>query len=66
MHWQRSTLNFIVKPINSMAQSHTLAALIASELQQPNLEGVFILSDGLTVNGPEIPFTGGLAGDATH
>lgn len=49
-----------------MAQSHTLAALIASELQQPNIKGVFILSDGLTVNGSEIPFTGGLAGDATH
>ncbi len=74
MHWERSTLNFIVKPINSMAQSHALGALIASELQQPNLKGVFILSDGLNVNGselvegiqevlPEIPITGGLAGD---
>lgn len=74
MHWERSTLNFIVKPINSMAQSHALGALIASELQQPNLKGVFVLSDGLNVNGselvegiqevlPEIPITGGLAGD---
>ncbi|MDB2705383.1 FIST C-terminal domain-containing protein [Pseudomonadota bacterium] len=74
MHWERSTLNFIVKPINSMAQSHALGTLIASELQQPNLKGVFILSDGLNVNGselvegiqevlPEIPITGGLAGD---
>ena len=74
MQWERSTLNFIVKPINSMAQSHALGTLIASELQQPDLKGVFILSDGLNVNGselvegiqeilPEIPITGGLAGD---
>jgi len=74
MHWERSSLKFIVKPINSMAQSHALGALLASELNQPDLKGVFVLSDGLNVNGselvegiqevlPEIPITGGLAGD---
>ncbi len=74
MHWERSALKFIVKPINSMAQSHALGALIASDLIQDDLKGVFVLSDGLNVNGselvegiqevlPNIPITGGLAGD---
>jgi hypothetical protein len=74
MHWERSSLKFIAKPVNSMAQSHALGALLASELQQPDLKGVFVLSDGLNVNGselvegiqevlPDIPITGGLAGD---
>jgi len=74
MHWERSSLKFVVKPINSMGQSHTLGALIASELSSDDLKGVFVLSDGLNVNGselvegiqevlPHIPITGGLAGD---
>ncbi|NOQ93897.1 MAG: hypothetical protein GQ547_04585 [Methylophaga sp.] len=74
MLWERSSLKFIVKPINSMAQSHALGALIASDLVQDDLKGVFVLSDGLNVNGselvegiqevlPHIPITGGLAGD---
>ncbi len=74
MLWERSTLKFIVKPINSMAQSHALGALVASDLIQDDLKGVFVLSDGLNVNGselvegiqevlPNIPITGGLAGD---
>ena len=74
MLWERSLLKFVIKPINSMAQSHALGAQIASELAQRDLKGVFVLSDGLNVNGselveglqdvlPEIPITGGLAGD---
>ncbi|PCJ32420.1 MAG: hypothetical protein COA90_03215 [Gammaproteobacteria bacterium] len=74
MLWERSTLKFIAKPINSMAQSHALGNLIASELKQDNLKGVFVLSDGLNINGSElveglqedlknVPITGGLAGD---
>ncbi len=74
MQWERSTLRFIVKPVNSMAQSHALGELIADELRQDDLKGVFVLSDGLNVNGSElvegiqqiltdIPITGGLAGD---
>ena len=76
MLWERSTLKFLAKPINTMAQSHALGAQIASELQQPDLKGVFLLSDGLNINGSElvegvqevlsnIPITGGLAGDGT-
>lgn len=74
MLWERSLLKFVIKPINSMAQSHALGAQIASELIQNDLKGVFVLSDGLNVNGselveglqevlPNIPITGGLAGD---
>lgn len=74
MLWERSLLKFVIKPINSMAQSHALGAQIANELAQNDLKGVFVLSDGLNVNGselveglqevlPDIPITGGLAGD---
>lgn len=74
MLWERSQLRFIAKPINSMEQSHALGAQIANELLAPELKGVFLLSDGLNVNGselveglqevlPNVPITGGLAGD---
>jgi hypothetical protein len=74
MKWERSSLRFVVKPVNSMEQSHNLGAQIANELAQDNLKGVFILSDGLNVNGselvagiqdvlPKTPITGGLASD---
>ena len=74
MQWQKSELRFICKPVNSMEQSHALGAQIANELVAPDLKGVFVLSDGLNVNGSELveglqevlpntPITGGLAGD---
>jgi len=74
MSWERSTLKFVNKPITNMEQSHALGVQIAKELAQPDLKGVFVLSDGLNVNGselveglqeilPNIPITGGLAGD---
>ncbi len=74
MKWERSNLKFVIKPANSMAQSHELGTQIAQELEQDDLQGVFVLSDGLHVNGselvegmqnilPNIPITGGLASD---
>lgn len=77
MHWERSQLRFIAKPVNSMEQSHALGAQIANELLAPDLKGLFVLSDGLNVNGselvegfqevlPNVPITGGLAGDAAQ
>jgi len=74
MKWERSSLRFVVKPVNSMEQSHELGNQIARDLEQDNLKGVFVLSDGLNVNGselvagiqdvlPKIPITGGLASD---
>ena len=77
MSWERSTLRFVTKPVASMEQSHNLGNQIAAELNQPDLKGVFILSDGLNVNGSElveglqevlkeVPITGGLAGDGAQ
>ncbi len=77
MLWERSQLRFIVKAVNSMEQSHALGAQIANELLAPDLKGLFVLSDGLNVNGselveglqevlPNVPITGGLAGDAAQ
>ncbi len=77
MQWERSQLRFIAKPVNSMEQSHALGAQIANELLAPDLKGLFVLSDGLNVNGselveglqevlPNVPITGGLAGDAAQ
>lgn len=74
MLWERSTLRFTVKTVSSMAQSHALGNQIANELNQPDIKGVFVLSDGLNVNGSELvegihevlptaEITGGLAGD---
>lgn len=74
MQWERSTLKFVTKPIADMSQSHSLGMQLAKELIDENLKGVFVLSDGLNVNGselveglqsvlPDIPITGGLAGD---
>lgn len=77
MLWERSQLRFIAKPVNNMDQSHSLGAQIANELLAPDLKGLFVLSDGLNVNGsdlveglqevlPNVPITGGLAGDAAQ
>ncbi|MBE9532775.1 MAG: hypothetical protein IMF04_01515, partial [Proteobacteria bacterium] len=74
MQWERSTLKFVTKPVANMEQSHALGVDIAKDLNQDDLKGVFVLSDGLNVNGselvegiqetlPNIPITGGLAGD---
>lgn len=74
MQWEQSTLKFITKPISSMEQSHAVGAQLAKELMADDLKGVFVLSDGLNVNGSElveglqevltnVPITGGLAGD---
>ncbi|RKZ87961.1 MAG: hypothetical protein DRQ39_03280 [Gammaproteobacteria bacterium] len=74
MKWERSTLKFVTKPVTSMAQSHALGNQLGEELIKNNLKGVFVLSDGLHINGselveglqevlPGIPITGGLAGD---
>lgn len=74
MQWENSNLKFVTKPIVSMGMSYSIGTQIAQDLNQPNLKGVFVLSDGLNVNGsdlvqglqeilPNTPITGGLAGD---
>lgn len=64
--------------LNSSGSSYDAGARIAKELNAPGICGVFIVSDGLLVNGSEltrgiqsilsdkIPVTGGLAGDGTN
>lgn len=77
MEWEHSMLRFITKPVENMAQSHAIGSQIAAELKMDDLKGVFVLSDGLNVNGsdlveglqsvlPNIPITGGLASDAAQ
>ena len=74
MLWEQSSLHFASIAVTSMEQSHFLGNQLANELNQTDLKGVFVLSDGLHVNGSElveglqevlkdVPITGGLAGD---
>ena len=61
--------------VTGAEQSYDAGARIGAELAAPDLAGIFILSDGLHVNGsalvagvagavgPEVPVSGGLAGD---
>lgn len=61
--------------VNSLDQSYEIGQKLASSLLKPDLSGVFVLSDGISINGSEligglkniisssIPITGGLAGD---
>jgi hypothetical protein len=70
--WLASTIT----PVSSVQESYAAGQAIAQHLYQPSLRSVFILSDGLKVNGselvqglnatlpPSIVVTGGLAGDA--
>ena len=66
----------VVATENVSAESSYDSGLdLAQQLNRPNLRGIFILSDGLNINGtqlvngfntilpPSIPITGGLAGD---
>lgn len=61
-------------PVSAEAGSCAAGEVLGIQLRRPNLSGVFVLSDGLHVNGSElirgmvsvlgdVPITGGLAGD---
>ena len=64
--------------VHSPNDSYAAGRAIATQLKQPSLRGVLVLSDGLNVNGSElvkglndtlgeaVVVTGGLAGDGTH
>lgn len=66
-----------VQQIATSAESQACGRAIGRDLQGPDLAGIFILSDGLSVNGSEltagiiaeigadIPLSGGLAGDGS-
>ena len=66
------------EPAPSPERSHACGDAIGRALAAPDLAGIFVLSDGLNVNGSElvagitsvvgvgIPLTGGLAGDGAE
>lgn len=71
---QQSSVKAVTIPIQEMSQSCAIGENLAKQLKQPDLAGVFVISDGLLVNGselvkginsviPETIVTGGLAGD---
>jgi len=75
VHFDSTSLRLVCQDIGDAAQSHRCGQAIGQHLRGQDLAGVFILSDGLHVNGSElvagmtsvlgseIPLTGGLAGD---
>lgn len=75
LHFEKSQLRMVTFEINSLNDSFETGKLIADKLQAHDLKAVFVLSDGLVVNGSaliqgirsllgdKIVVTGGLAGD---
>jgi hypothetical protein len=75
IQFERTTLKLISTPLASAAESFNVGAQIAESLLSDKLKGVFVLSEGLAVNGselvnglasklpPQAIVTGGLAGD---
>jgi hypothetical protein len=75
MKFTRTTLRLASSPIHQPEASAQVGQLLAAQLAEPDLHGVFIISDGLSVNGselckglsenlpPHVIVTGGLAGD---
>lgn len=73
--FEKTQLKMVKKEIRKAEDSFGIGEEIAKELDQPDLRSLFILSDGLTVNGSElvkglnhaankgVVITGGLAGD---
>ena len=71
-------LRLICRDINDPAHSRRCGEEIGRALNDDQLAGIFVLSDGLNVNGselvnglvdaigPDIPLTGGLAGDGAN
>ncbi|HWB18775.1 MAG TPA: FIST N-terminal domain-containing protein, partial [Phycisphaerales bacterium] len=74
----KTTLRLVSAPVHSPTDSRLAGAHIAEQLIGPDLRGVFVLSDGLKVNGSElvrgiasmlphdVAITGGLAGDGSR
>ena len=74
IRFDKTPLKIISKEIHQTDQSFDVGNTIAKELDQDDLHSIFVLSDGLIVNGSElvkglnninkpITITGGLAGD---
>ena len=75
IQFETTKIKVVKKPISSVKHSYKYGADIATELLNDELKGIFVLSDGLHINGSkftkgissvipnEIVVTGGLAGD---
>ncbi len=78
IHFDATKLKVVCEDVAGAAASQPCGVKIGSALKASNLAGIFILSDGLNVNGSElvagitsvvgrdIPITGGLAGDGAE
>ena len=76
LHFDRTRLRLACEAVPTTGQSRSCGEAIGRALDAPDLAGIFILSDGLNVNGSElvagvtgavrakVPLTGGLAGDS--
>jgi hypothetical protein len=76
--FDRTRIRLVSQIVGGLADSRGCGRAIGEQLKAPDLAGVFILSDGLNVNGselvagitgvigPHIPLTGGLAGDGSQ
>jgi hypothetical protein len=78
MQLERSTLRSAALPVHDASESFEVGARLAAQVNEAGLRGVFVLSDGLRVNGTQlvrgmssmlpsrVPLTGGLAGDGAR
>jgi hypothetical protein len=75
--FEKSNIKAITLPIHEMSGSYDVGRELALQLNKPDLAGIFVLSDGLLVNGsalvnginsvaPDKITTGGLAGDGSR
>jgi hypothetical protein len=77
VHFDRTGLKLVSAPVANPDASYSCGTVIGRALHADNLAGMFILSDGLNINGSKlvegitsivdcsIPITGGLAGDGS-
>lgn len=78
VRFEHSRIAVVSADIDNAADSFQLGEQLATQLDAPDLRGVFVLSDGLQVNGtelvkglnsalaPNVVVTGGLAGDGNR
>jgi hypothetical protein len=78
IRFDETKIRLVSEMVGSSADSRTCGRAIGERLLAPDIAGIFILSDGLNVNGselvagitemigPHVPLTGGLAGDGSR
>jgi hypothetical protein len=78
IRFDATRIRLVSEMVGSSADSRHCGRTIGERLLAPDLAGIFILSDGLNVNGselvagitavirPHVPLTGGLAGDGSQ